>query len=84
VNDDDQYRFMYRDASNSIAALDQKLAAYRDLIDLWQLVAAVLTEYPTHHKKCTAGLDKNKPVDCDRCKSLAMLEELRKATNAIL
>lgn len=80
---DEQYQFMYRDASNSIAQLDQKLAAYRDLIEVWHMVAQVLVQFPVHHKKCTAGAGR-KPVECDRCKSLTMLDEVIKVTNAIL
>jgi hypothetical protein len=82
--DDEQYRFMYRDASNSIAALDQRLAAYRDLIDMWQLVALMLMQYPTHDKKCTATLDDSQPIKCDRCKVLVMLRQTRSTTDAIL
>lgn len=77
---DDQYQFMYRDASNSIAHLDQKLAAYRDLIEVWQLVAQVMADHPVHHRKCKA----NNNVTCDRCTSLAMFQEAKRVTDAIL
>ena len=80
----DEYYHRYRDASSSIAALDQKVAMYREIVELWLVVSRVLVEHPTHHKKCTAGLDIRKPVECDRCKCIAMLDEVIRISNAIL
>lgn len=83
MSDDEIFRFMYRDASNTVSALDQRLAAYRDLIRAWELVALVLMENPTHVKRCTAKNDGQRSL-CPRCESLDMFQEVKKITDAIV
>jgi hypothetical protein len=85
MDGEDVHWFMYRDAANTIATLDQRMAAFRDLITAWRLTAEQLVEHPEHIRRCTAEIDEYvNNMKCGRCIALQMYSEVKEITSAIL